>query len=264
MRGFRLQLLLAILTASAFSPAAAQETRWSGSIAAGIGTRPEYMGSKDQEPVPYVAGELNYDRYFLEAQGKEVSLGTWLTPSMSLGVLFDVESGRDDSVKNDRVSRLPKIDDAMQLGAFARYAWRGVLDRRDELTMDVTWLSDVSDTHDGVVGSLGLAYGRKLGDRWSFGGGVRLTYVDDSYAGTYFGITPAMAAASGMPAFRAGGGVRDVGLSAKLSYALTDNWNIQLLGSYKQLLGDFKDSPIVKQDGRAGQLSGALAIGYRF
>lgn len=265
MRGFRLPLVLAALTAGALPQSAkAQDSQWSGSIAAGIGVRPDYVGSRDMEPTPYIAGELAYGRYFLEIQGKEAALGVELTPSLSLGPLLDIENGRDDGVKSDRVGRLPKIDDAVQVGGFARYAWQGLFGGPDELTLEATYLRDVSDTYDGGVASLGVFYGRRLGDRWSVGGGVRLTHVDAAYARTYFGINPAAAAVSGLPAFDPGGGLRDIGVSAKLAYALDENWNVQLLGNYKQLLGDFKDSPVVKHEGRAGQFSGAVAIGYRF
>lgn len=264
MRGFRLPLLLAALSAGSLSPAMAQDSPWSGSLSAGIGIRPDYMGSKDMEPTPYVAGDLAYDRYFLEFQGKEVSLGLEVMSGLSLGAMADIENGRDDSVKSARVSRLPEIDDATHVGGFARYAWRGLFGGPDELTLEATYLTDVSNTHDGAVGSLGLAYGRRLGDRWSVGAGVRLTHVDDKYAGTYFGVTPAASVASGLPAYAPGGGLRDIGVSAKLAYALDENWNVQLLGSYKQLMGDFKDSPVVRGEGRAGQFSGAVAIGYRF
>ncbi|MBP7335230.1 MipA/OmpV family protein [Niveispirillum sp.] len=265
MRGFRLQLVLAAICAAApICSVKAQDSQWSGSIAAGIGVRPDYVGSKDLEPTPYIAGELAYGRYFMEVQGKEVALGVELTPSLSFGPLFDIENGRDDGVKSDRVGRLPEIDDAIQVGGFVRHAWRGLFDGRDQLTLEATYLRDVSDTYDGGIGSLGLFYGRKLGDRWSVGGGVRLTHVDGNYAGTYFGVLPAAAAASGLSAYDPGAGLRDVGVSAKLAYALDENWNIQLLGNYKQLLGDFKDSPVVKQEGRAGQFSGAVAVGYRF
>lgn len=265
MRGFRLQLVLAALSVAApIQSVQAEDSEWSGSIAAGIGVRPDYPGSRDLEPTPYIAGELAYGRYFLELQGKEVALGIELTPSLSLGPLLDIENGRDDGVKSDRVGRLPEIDDAVQAGGFARYAWGGLFGGHDELTLEATYLRDVSDTYDGGVGSLGLFYGRRLGDRWSLGGGVRLTHVDGNYARTYFGITPAAATASGLSTYDPGGGLRDIGVSAKLAYALDENWNIQLLGNYKQLLGDFKDSPVVKQEGRAGQFSGAVAVGYRF
>ncbi len=265
MRTIRLgSLLCALLPALSPLPAWAADAGWSGRLAAGVGARPDYLGSKDMELAPYFAGNLTYGRYFLEVQGKEISLGMSLASGLSLGVIADIESGRDDSVKNDRVALLPEIDDAFQAGVFAAYAWKGVFGRADSLTLDASYLADVSDTHDGSIGSLGLAYGRKLGDRWSVGGGVRLTYVDEDYAQTYFGISPAAAAASGLPAHDAGGGIRDVGLFAKVGYALDENWSIQVLGSYKQLLGDFKDSPVVDQEGRASQFSGAVALGYRF
>jgi len=265
MRGFRLCLLLTALSVGALVPdALAQEYSWSGNMALGLGTRPDYVGSDDQELPPYVAGHVAYGPYYLDAQGQQVRLGMELMPGLSLGPMMDIESGRDHKIKSDRVGRLPEIDDAFEAGGFVSYGWTGLFSPKDGLTLDATYLADVSNEHDGAIGSLGLIYGRKLGDRWSVGAGVRLTYVDDDYAKAYFGVTPMGAAASGLPVFDAGGGIRDFGVSARVAYALDENWSVQLLGSYKQLLGDFKDSPMVKQEGRSGQISGAVAIGYRF
>lgn len=265
MRGFRLPFLLAACAAGI--PVLADEAParpWSGELVAGVGVRPDYLGSDDMELTPYVAGHLAYDRYFLEAQGLEVRLGVELTPQLALGPMVDFANARDHKVKNDRVALLPEIDDAFEAGGFISYGWQGVFSGRDALTLDATYLTDTSNTHDGSIGSVGLTYGRKLGDRWSVGTSVRLTYVDDKYAQTYFGISPSAAAASGLPAYSLGGGVRDVGISAKLGYDLSENWSVQLLGNYKQLMGDFKDSPVVDLEGSASQFSGAVAIGYRF
>ncbi|MDG5496064.1 MipA/OmpV family protein [Niveispirillum sp. BGYR6] len=265
MRGLRLPFLLAAWAAG--TPVLADEAparQWSAELVAGVGARPDYLGSDDMELTPYVEGRFAYDRYFLEAQGMKLSLGMELTPHLALGPMVDFANGRDDKVKNDRVALLPEIDDAVETGGFIRYGWQGIFSGRDELTLDATYQVDVSDTHDGAIGSVGLTYGRKLGDRWSVGTSVRLTYVDDKYAKTYFGITPAASTVSGLPVYNPGGGVRDVGISAKVGYALSENWSVQLLGNYKQLMGDFKDSPIVDLEGSASQLSGAIAIGYRF
>lgn len=265
MRTSRFGALLCALSLTASPlPAWAEEGEWSGSLAGGIGAQPEFLGSNDFEPTPYVAGHIAYDRYFLQAQGKELSLGVNLTPGLAMGAMLDVTSGRDDSIKNERVGRLAEIDDAIEVGGFVSYSWHGVLSTWDELTLDATYLFDVSDTHEGTIGSAGLSYGRTLGSRWSIGGGVRLTYVDEDYGRTYFGITPEGSAASGLAAFNAGSGIRDVGFGLQLGYAINENWSVELLGSYKQLLGDAKDSPIVDQEGSASQVSGAIAIGYRF
>lgn len=161
MRGFRLHFLLAALSVGTFT---AHADEWSGSIAAGIGARPDYLGSDDFELTPYIAGDLSYGPYFLEAQGQEVRLDFEPANGLALGPMMNIGNGRDKSVKSDRVGRLPKIGDAFEAGGFARYSWQGLFDRRDSLTLDTTFLADLSNDHDGAIGSLGLTYGRRLGD----------------------------------------------------------------------------------------------------
>ena len=96
------------------------------------------------------------------------------------------------------------------------------------------------------------------------GASAKVDIVDKKYARTYFGVTAAQAAASGLSVYDLKGGVRDVALSAKVTYALSERWNLQMLGGYKRLTGDFADSPLVKDGGSANQFSAAIAVGYRF
>jgi MipA family protein len=237
---------------------------WSGYVAAGVGVRNQYLGSKDFELTPAVLGRISYRSFFLEFQGEQARLNLSPLPRLTFGPAFDAENGRDSGVKNLKVGRLPKIDDAYQLGGFVGYRFGDLLREDDEVSAQITYLRDVSDTYDGGIGQVQLAYGTNFGDRWSLGASVKGTYVDRKYARTYFGITPAQSTASGLAVYDLKGGVRDVQLGGRIGYALTEQWSLQAIGSYKRLLGDFKDSPVVRDGGSPNQLSGAVGIAFRF
>lgn len=89
-------------------------------------------------------------------------------------------------------------------------------------------------------------------------------FADSGYAQTYFGITPAGAAASGLPAYQIGGGLKDVGVNFTGTYSLSRRWSLTAVGSYRRLVGDFADSPIVAREGSANQFFAGLGIGYAF
>jgi outer membrane scaffolding protein for murein synthesis (MipA/OmpV family) len=81
---------------------------------------------------------------------------------------------------------------------------------------------------------------------------------------SFFGIDGAQSAASGLEPFEAEAGLKDVGLSLRLNYGLTERWSILASGEYRRLLGDAADSPIVADEGSADQLQSFVALGYRF
>ena len=265
MRLLPMGSLLAFLPLLATPAVAREEERaWSGNITIGAGMRPDYLGSDVLEATPYVAGRVNYGTFYLDFQGEQVRLNVSPFEGLAFGPMMDIESKRDDGVKNPRVAKLPQIDDALEAGGFVAYSRRAVFAERDELTVMANYMADTSDTFDGGVGAVSISYGRRLNGRWSVGGSAKVDIVDKKYAQTYFGVTPVQSIASGLPVYDLKGGVRDVALSVKVGYALNDHWNLQVLGGYKRLTGDFADSPLVRGEGSADQFSAAIAIGYRF
>lgn len=264
MRLFPMGSMLALLPLLNSQAAAEEARQWSGNIAIGAGMRPDYMGSEDLEASPYIAGRINYGAFYLDFQGEQLKLNLSPVEGLAFGPMIDVENKRDDGVKNPKVARLPQIDDALEAGGFIAYARRGVFSSKDQVTVGASYLIDTSETFDGALGDVSMTYGWRVNNRWSLGASAKVDIVDKKYARTYFGVTAAQAAASGLAAYDLKGGVRDVALSAKVTYALSERWNLQMLGGYKRLTGDFADSPLVKDGGSANQFSAAIAVGYRF
>ncbi|WP_439534720.1 MipA/OmpV family protein [Polymorphobacter sp.] len=93
---------------------------------------------------------------------------------------------------------------------------------------------------------------------------VGASYANDDYAATYFTVTPAGGLASGLAAFDAKGGLKDVGAQLTASYRIGDNWGFAVNAGYRRLLGDFADSPVVAKGGSADQLSGGVGIFFSF
>lgn len=263
MRLLPMGSMLALLPLLA-SPAAAEDAKWSGNIALGAGMRPDYIGSDDLEATPYIAGRINYGAFYLDIQGEQLKLNLSPIEGLAFGPTVNVENKRDKGVKNLKVARLPQIDDALEAGGFVAYSRQGLFSSKDQVTVAASYLVDTSDTFDGAVGDVSVTYGWRVNNRWSLGASAKVDVVDKKYARTYFGVTPAQAALSGLSAYDLKGGVRDLALSAKVSYALNERWSLQWLGGYKRLTGDFADSPLVKDGGSANQFSAAIAVGYRF
>jgi len=265
MRLFTLWPAVVMTPALALSAAAnAQEREWSGNVSIGGGVKPDYQGSDDMEGTPYLDGRVSHGTFYLDFQGPNLKLNLSPIEGWSFGPTIALESKRDHKVKSVAVGRMAEIDDALSAGGFIGYSRRDVFSANDNLTAQLSYVTDASDTYDGGYGAASLGYGKQLNDRWSVGGSLRATYVDKKYAQTYFGVSAADALASGLPAYTLKAGVRDVSLGLKATYRLNDRWSVSGLTNYKRLLGDFADSPIVKIEGSADQFLVAAAVGYRF
>lgn len=91
---------------------------------------------------------------------------------------------------------------------------------------------------------------------WMLTAGPRFRLADDTYAGTYFGVTPGEALANRRFApFHAQAGLVSAGLAAGTEYKLSPRWRLTLNGTYRRLLGDAAASPLVRQGGTPNQFS---------
>jgi outer membrane protein len=95
--------------------------------------------------------------------------------------------------------------------------------------------------------------------------GPRLALGDSEFTRTYFGVTPAEAALNGQVVpYRPSGGVTSVGATAAVSYDWSQQWSTTAFVSYKRLVGDAADSPIVKRFGSENQVGLGLTLSYSF
>jgi outer membrane scaffolding protein for murein synthesis (MipA/OmpV family) len=257
-----------LLLAGLASPAMAQsDPRISGFFALGALSTPEYQGSSDRTVGPLIAGRLAYDTYYIEtatlAGGFGVRANVLPWSGIEAGPVLGQRRGRSD-VENERVKRLGDIDDGTIAGAFMRLPFRDVLTRRDEAAIEVEYHHDVSSTASGGLLFFGGSYRFAATERLRLGAIALASYASDSYNQTFFSVTRAGATASGLPEYKAGGGIRDVGLTLTANYTISGGWGVTGLVTLRRLLGDAADSPIVSREGEENQISFGLGLSYRF
>ena len=119
--------------------------------------------------------------------------------------------------------------------------------------------------HDGWVSDAGLDFIRDRAP-WVVAAGPRLGWGSRDYMDTYFGVTPAEAAAS--PAvstsFSPGSGLRYYGAEATVVRSLDEHWKVAAFGGFHQLTGDAKASPIVQAVGSDHNYFGGVGLSYSF
>ena len=176
---------------------------------------------------------------------------------------------RHNSIKDDVVRSLGKLDVAIELGGTGGVQVNRVLHAYDSLTavVDLRW--DVADAHGGMVVFPSLTYFTPLSRGVAVSLAISAEYVDDDYADYYFSIDSDGTAASGLPTFDADGGWKNVGATIFTGIDLDGDitnggFGLFLLGSYSKLLEDAKRSPVTSIRGDSDQFFGALGIGYTF
>jgi outer membrane scaffolding protein for murein synthesis (MipA/OmpV family) len=184
------------------------------------------------------------------------------------GPMVNLRLDRTSRIRDARVRALGEIDTAVEAGGFVGVTKNGVLHQYDFLTARLDVTHDVTDTHDGLIVTPNLEYATPLSTKTLIGASLSADHVSGNFARTYFGVTPMGAAASGLAAYDLDGGFKNIRAtllgSVSLSGDLRRGWGLFAVGSYSKLLGDFKNSPIVRDAGDRNQFFAALGVSYTF
>jgi len=78
--------------------------------------------------------------------------------------------------------------------------------------------------------------------------GLSVDWADDDYNSSFFGVDAEQSARSGLPQYTAHAGFKSVNLELGVLHHLNKSWSVQGVAGYKKLIGDAKDSPIVRDD----------------
>ena len=100
--------------------------------------------------------------------------------------------------------------------------------------------------HEGFVADFGLDARAALRRRHLSLSARGCALGDSEFTRTYFGVTPDEAALNGqVTPYRPSGGITSVGATGAVSYDWSQQWSTTAFVTYKHLVGDAADSPIV-------------------
>jgi len=245
-------------------------------VLVGIGAAllPSYEGSDKMvvAPVPAVMGTVSGFNFTLRGNRAWVDvIPTASGPGwdFQLGPLVSVNFNRNGRIGDPQVRALGKIPVAIEAGGFVGIGRQGVFTSDyDKLTLSVGYVHDVGKVHRSHVITPSLDYGTPLSRKAFVALNLSANYMGDGYAQTYFGVTPAGSAASGLPVYNAGKGWKDWGVGAVGMVSLTGDLTrgLQLVGgvNYRRLLNDAGDSPVTSIAGSRDQWTGLLGFAYSF
>ena len=259
MNSVRLAALFggALLAFSA-APAAAEEGEgWLVTIGGGARLAPKYPGADNYGFLPLPIGGLRREGTRLPFVAPDEGFGIGLLGSESPVNFGPSVRFRNKREESDVGAPVGNVGFTVEAGAFAE-AYLG-----DHFRLRAEGRRGIGG-HDGWVGDLLADFLIRDRDNYVFSIGPRARWGDNAFHDAYFSVTPAVAAATGLPAYDAGSGFSAVGVSSSLTYMLDRHWGLYGFAGYDRLVGDAADSPIVRSYGSRDQYMAGLGLFYTF
>ncbi len=241
--------------------AVAQEGAARLTIGAGVAWLPDYEGSNDTRwtPIPAINGTVSGMSFTL--LGNRASMDILPNPTgptwdFQFGPVVVVNLNRTnaDAIADPRVRALGEIDTAVEVGGYIGIGKTGLITSDyDKLSISLSYRHDVTRIHKSGVWTPSINYTTPLSTKALVGLFAGAEIVEDRYARTYFGVTPAGSIASGLPVFTPKGGQKDISVGGVFTHALTGDLTKGLTlvtgFTYRKLVGDFARSPLVSVAG---------------
>lgn len=218
-------------------------------IGAGAAMRPAYEGAKGYEfsPTGFLMLKYLWLPGFGNVKSDRTSDGFFIGPSFRY--LY-----KRDSNEHPELRGLNNIDAAFELGGRVGYQWN----------MLRPWLAVRYGLggHNGVVAETGIDLRFRPSAVTEFTIGPRASFATSEYMKTYFGVSLAESAQSGLGAYNPSGGIKGAGLEVTGRYEFTPEWSLVSSAVYEKLVGRAADSPVVKL-GDENQITAKLGVSYK-
>jgi outer membrane scaffolding protein for murein synthesis (MipA/OmpV family) len=223
---------------------------WKLTVGAGAIYMPEYEGSDKFEinPLPIISAEFG-DRVSVDITGVTVDLYEANGFRAGLKAGYDLGRKEDDS---DYLRGLGDIDAGGVIGGIISYEV-GPFQAYAELDKTI-------GGSDGLTGTVGAKASYRY-ERFIFSADVSGTWADDKHMESYFGVSSAQSASSGLAQYDAQAGFKRVDVKGSITYMMTEKWFVTGAAGAGFLMGDAKSSPIVKDN---IQPFAMLGVSYRF
>jgi len=245
-------------------------------VGVGVAALPDYEGSNDYRITPAPAAIGSVKGYGFVLAGNQLSVDLIKDEP---GPVWDFQAGPVVQLNFNR-SSLGNIDDlrvralgkratAVELGGYVGIGKTGVLTSPyDKLSVTLGYRHDISNVHDSGIWNPSITYFTPLSRKAAIGVFASADIVERGYAQTYYSVSAVQSAASGLPVYTAGAGLKSWTLGAIGSYSLTGDLlhGIKVVagGTYSRMEGNIASSPTVAIAGSRDQWLGTLGLAYTF
>jgi outer membrane scaffolding protein for murein synthesis (MipA/OmpV family) len=270
-RDILLRLATAAPAAALFTlvaPAAAQsndappeprsDKRFTVMIGGGAQVTPKYPGADSYQVTPLPLGGLRRAGTPIPSFAPDDAIGFKLFGESATGFSFGPAARLIGKRKPADVGAdVDRVGFTVEAGAFAQYMVTPNIRVRVEGRKGL-------GGHKGWVGNVGADLVLRDQNSYIFSVGPRARFGDNRYTDAYFGVSPAAAARTALPAYNPGSGLYAVGAITGLTYRMGPRWGFQLRAGYDRLVGDAGRSPIVRTLGSRDQFQGGGGVFFEF
>ncbi|HSP24587.1 MAG TPA: MipA/OmpV family protein [Saliniramus sp.] len=234
---------------------------WTMTVGAQGQVVPLFEGSDSYRvrPMPIFAIRRTGSLARFKAPDDGLRIGIIDVENVRIGPVARLKGKRSES-DSSALRGLGNVDYALELGLFAEIWATQNFRLSAELRHGI-------GGHKGIVADLGIDFVVRPESQWTLSAGPRMAWSNSSYMQTYFGVTPVQSANSGgrLAVYSPDGGVRSLGFIGSANYQVTPDWSLQAFARYDRLVGDARNSPIVRGNGgSANQFSAGLGVSYSF
>jgi outer membrane scaffolding protein for murein synthesis (MipA/OmpV family) len=225
-----------------------KDDKWHGRYGVGLALVPEFAGSDGYALDIDLDLKLFWKNTFFFENGT-LGLITFNNRIWRAGVMLRGVDGRRRRNLPVPLQGLGKIDVRLDGGAFV-----GMSLYKFYLTGEV--FTDLSGVTSGQTFNLEGGYTKELSRKARLVPYVRLKWGSNAHMQSFFGVTPAQSAATGLTAFRAHAGLYESAIGAIFENDLSQHWRLGASANLGLLSGAASNSPITRSRfGSRGQYS---------
>jgi outer membrane scaffolding protein for murein synthesis (MipA/OmpV family) len=226
-----------------------------------VGVSPEYSGSRNEEVGVAPAGRVSLGgERFVALTGSFLEMNLLDNRMIQAGPVLNYRFGRSGA-EDRQVRGLGDLDSGVELGGRITVAHLNTSGIPFRARVGVAVVGDVSGHYDGWSILPSASIWVPLSREVLLGAGVVARFAPASHNRYFYGVTPAGAAASGLPAFEPKGGFTTITAWPALVWRVTDRWAVGVGMAYMRLSDEVASSPIV-QRGSRDQFIGGIALAY--
>jgi outer membrane scaffolding protein for murein synthesis (MipA/OmpV family) len=230
------------------------EGKDAGLIGLGVATGGRYSGADDTRTRVLPVLGYHWANGWFASTSQGVGFNMSSTPGLQYGPRVTLDLGRRE--RDDPLLRgLGNVKPSAEIGGFVNYR---VI---DALSLNASVRAGAGEDHRGLRADFGAGWGTELAPGLRLRVGAGTTVTNQAYAQSRYGVNAAQAASSGYASYTPKAGVQDVHSSVGLNYALAPRVTLSTSLTATRLVGDAKDSPLVR---KAGSVSGQVGVAYGF
>lgn len=230
---------------------------WQILVGPSVSFQPRYDGASSYHALFGPIVDIRYrDRFFLST-GEGLGVNVLKGPNWRAGIAVSYDLGRRAADDQDHLHGMDNINPAPSMHLFGEY----VVSKTFPLVLRADVRRSVGGDN-GWIGDLG-AYMPMPGstEKFTWFAGPTVTFADSRYMNSWFGVSAAESARSGLREYHASAGVKSFGLGVAANWMPSEHWLVTGNAAYQQLVGSAADSPIVQRRA-AGVID--LSVEYQF